>query len=110
MYKLETILTFHIIILLPNLSAILGNYSFKPGGDALHQPLAQLIVTVDLLHILVMMVFSWGLFFGTLDFTISLTMDQLFSTGQISAMLGACSSYGILQAKAEQASKAAYAR
>ena len=64
MYKLETILTYHIIIFLPNLSAILGNYSFKPGGDALHQPLAQLIVTVDLLHILVMMVFSWGLFFG----------------------------------------------
>ena len=48
MYKLETILTFHIIILLPNLSALLGNYSFKPGGDALHQPLAQLLVTVDL--------------------------------------------------------------
>ena len=38
----------HLIILLPNLPSLLGNYSFKPGRDALHQPLLQLLVTIDL--------------------------------------------------------------
>ena len=62
-----------------------GNYSFKPGGDALKEPLAQLLVTVDLHpH-----PSDDGLQLG-LDFIISLTMDQMFFKGQISAISSAC--------------------
>ena len=64
------------------------------------------MLCINLLHNSLSLLFSLHTLVR-MDGHYHLTMDQMISTGQISAILGACSSCGIHEAKAEQASKAA---